>query len=218
MSATTIAESTDVWQVAGSYFEACNCEAICPCRSIGGRPGGRSTEGICQFALSWHVIDGTYQPRGSEPIDLSGLDVVMAGFYVDDDPGSPWQVVLYIDVRANDQQRDRLADIFLGRVPGGARDNFAAAIQTVHHVRPARIDLDHEPGEWSIGVEGWIRVDASERVNCDETVACGIPGMNRPGQELRAETMRVADDPLEWELHGRCAFTTDFDYRSQPAS
>jgi hypothetical protein len=28
------------WHVRGSYFEACNCEAICPCRSVGGRPGG----------------------------------------------------------------------------------------------------------------------------------------------------------------------------------
>ena len=28
------------WRVRGSYFEGCNCEAICPCRSVGGRPGG----------------------------------------------------------------------------------------------------------------------------------------------------------------------------------
>jgi hypothetical protein len=28
------------WRVSGSYLEACNCEAICPCRRIGGRAGG----------------------------------------------------------------------------------------------------------------------------------------------------------------------------------
>src|SRR5689334_3964761 len=112
MSTTTAAETTDVWRVAGSYFEACNCEAICPCRSIGGRPGGRSTEGICQFALSWHVIEGSYETDGDEPIDLSNRDVVMAGFYVDDEPGSPWQVVLYVDEDATDDQRRRLADIY----------------------------------------------------------------------------------------------------------
>ena len=30
------------WQLAGTYLEACNCEAVCPCRRIGGRAGGRS--------------------------------------------------------------------------------------------------------------------------------------------------------------------------------
>ncbi len=31
------------WRISGSYLEACNCEAICPCRRIGRRHGGRST-------------------------------------------------------------------------------------------------------------------------------------------------------------------------------
>ena len=50
------------WRVVGSYFEACNCEAICPCRSVGGRPGGPSTYGECFGTLSWHIHDG----RGSD--------------------------------------------------------------------------------------------------------------------------------------------------------
>ena len=33
--------------VAGIYLEACNCEAICPCRRIDGVAGGRSTHGVC---------------------------------------------------------------------------------------------------------------------------------------------------------------------------
>ena len=31
------------WQISGTYLEACNCDAICPCRRIDGRQGGRST-------------------------------------------------------------------------------------------------------------------------------------------------------------------------------
>ena len=41
------------WAVSGSYYEVCNCEAICPCRRHGARKGGRSTYGTCDFALSW---------------------------------------------------------------------------------------------------------------------------------------------------------------------
>jgi hypothetical protein len=46
------------WAISGTYLEACNCEAICPCRRIGGRGGGRSSYGVCMGALSWAVTDG----------------------------------------------------------------------------------------------------------------------------------------------------------------
>src|SRR4051812_10308200 len=46
------------WRVAGSYFEACNCTAVCPCRRVGERDGGRSSYGVCQFALSWQIDRG----------------------------------------------------------------------------------------------------------------------------------------------------------------
>ena len=48
----------DGWSVAGSYYESCNCEAVCPCRRLNGRPGGNSTYGICQFLLSWDILRG----------------------------------------------------------------------------------------------------------------------------------------------------------------
>ncbi len=66
------------WRVCGSYFEGCNCEAICPCRSVHGRPGGPSTYGECCGALSWIVEDGH-----ADGLDLSGLSVVMTLRYFD---------------------------------------------------------------------------------------------------------------------------------------
>jgi hypothetical protein len=201
------------WWIAGSYFEACNCEAICPCRSIGGRPGGRSTYGICQFALSWHIVEGR-----AASVGLDDLDVVMAGFYEDDEPGSPWSVVLYLDDRASDPQADWLARIFLGRAGGDTEANFAAAIGTVHAVRRAGIQRSHEPDAWAVGVEGHVTIASSERVPSHEPVACGIPGLDRPGQELRASALRVHDAPLAWDMTGRCAFATDFAYASRMAT
>lgn len=197
------------WAVAGSYFEACSCDAICPCRSVGGRPGGRSTTGTCEFALSWHVEQG----HGGR-FDLAGLDLVLAGFYRDDDPGSPWEIVAYVDERADADQARWMSDIFTGRVGGHPGATFGAQIATVHSVRSARIELEHQPGWWAMGVEGHVRVTASQVVACDETVACGIPGLDRPGQELIADVLAVDDVPLAWEVEGRCAFATDFEYGS----
>jgi hypothetical protein len=46
------------WRVSGSYYEVCNCEAICPCRRSGDAMGGRATYDTCDFALSWWIQDG----------------------------------------------------------------------------------------------------------------------------------------------------------------
>ena len=195
------------WSVAGSYFEACNCDAVCPCRVVGGRPGGRSTHGICQFALSWHIESG----RGAD-IDLAGLDVVMAGFYLDDDPGQPWSVAAYLDQRADDAQAGWLEAIFLGRTDGIPGAPFTPIIGTIHGIDRAAIDLDHRHGSWRIVVGEHVQVAADRTFPIDEPVACGIPGLDRPGTELLADTLSVLDPPLAWTLTGTCAFTTDFAY------
>ncbi|HTH07682.1 MAG TPA: DUF1326 domain-containing protein, partial [Ilumatobacteraceae bacterium] len=87
------------WSVAGTYFEACSCLPICPCRQVGGRAGGRSTFGVCDFALSWAILDGH-----AEEVDLAGRTVVMVGSYDDDAPGSPWTVALLIDDEATEPE------------------------------------------------------------------------------------------------------------------
>lgn len=197
------------WDVSGSYFEACNCDAICPCRVVGDRPGGRSTHGICRFVLSWQVVDGHADDRR-----LDGLGVVMVGQYDDDEPSSPWAVSLYVDDKADDQQLDALAAIFLGRAGGGTFDNFAAAIGTVHHVRRATIALTHESRRWRIRAATYVTVAATRDVAAPGPVACGIPGLDRPGQELVSDELLVDDKPFEWELRERCGFATDFRYSS----
>jgi hypothetical protein len=198
------------WRVSGSYFEACNCEAVCPCRQEGDRPGGRSNYGICDFALSWRVVDGQ---AGST--DLSGLGVVLTGSYNDDEPGSPWRVALYVDERATATQHDALAAIFLGRAGGTTLRNFGAAIGEVLAVRSAAIHLDHQAGKQRIEVGEMVRVVALRPVSADGPVSCGIPGHDRPGEEHIASEFRVDDPPLRWELHGRCAFSSDFAYNSE---
>jgi len=200
---------TAQWEVSGSYFEACNCDVICPCRSVGGRPGGRSTHGICQFVLSWQVIQGH-----AGDVRLDGLGVVMAGWYDDDEPSSPWSVSLYVDDAATDAQYDAVADIFLGRAGGGTFDNFARAITKVHDVRRAQITLTHEPRRWGIKADTYVSVSATRSVESEETVACGIPGLDRPGQEVVSDDLRVKDGPLSWELYERCGFASDFHYAS----
>lgn len=196
------------WDISGSYFEACNCHAVCPCRELGGRPGSRPTYDVCQFALSWHILNGY-----ADDLPLDGRSTVMAGWYTDTaKQETPWSVVLYVDNGATDPQFDALAAIFLGRAGGGTFANYAQAIGEVHHVRRADISLDHTPRRWRIRADTYVVVSASTPVDVTESVACGIPGLDHPGQEVVADELIVDDAPLGWNLRERCGFATDFHY------
>lgn len=197
------------WRVAGRYFEACSCDAICPCRRVGDRPGGRSTFGVCDFALGWSIDEGH-----ADDVDLTGFEVVMAGSYDDDEPGTPWRVALYVDERASDQQRQALESIFLGRSGGTTLSNFAAFIGEVLAVRSARIAIDHSRGGRRIVAGEFVEVVERAPYVSDEPVSCGIPGHEQPGEEVVADLLALREQSLRIEVRGRCGFATRYDYRS----
>jgi hypothetical protein len=196
------------WKVSGSYYEVCNCEAICPCRRWGGAPGKRPMYANCDFALSWWIQRGQ-----AGPIDLGDRKVVMAGRW-EAIQGDPWHVTLYVDDRATSEQHDALAALFLGKAGGHPAKSFGPNIVEVHAVRRATIELDHARAKEKIQVAPFLTVRTQEAVAHEHTVSCGIPGHDRPGQEIRAEVFRFADGPYDWELRGKCGFATDFEYVS----
>jgi hypothetical protein len=199
------------YRVRGAYFESCNCEAICPCRKIGDTPGGRSTYGICYGVLSWQIEEGHVGET-----DVSGLAAAIVCRYDDDEPGSPWSIVLHVDERGDEQQRAAVAGVLLGDF-GGPHVSNLPWVRKARHL----IDVRTSPIEFASGAEGHvlrvgaaISLRAARPVETDLPVACGIPGYERAGRELYADELTVADDPFAWELEGNCAYASDFDYRS----
>lgn len=196
------------WDVTGSYFEACNCLAICPCRRRGGqKSAGKSTYGVCDFALSWQVMQGSFGP-----VSLDGLNVIMAGSYRDDEP---WRVCLYVDERATPEQHAALAVIFTGQAGGSTLRNYASVIGEVYAIRRANIELDHRRTHWSMRADNFVAVRGATPVESPLAISCGIPGHDRPGEELRTELMQVNDSPLIWGVQARCGFATTFAYHSE---
>jgi hypothetical protein len=197
------------WRLFGTYLESCNCAAICPCRRIGGVAGGRSTYGICLGALSWRVEQG----RVGET-DAAGLNVALASRYSDDEPGSPWDYVLYVDERGSAAQQSALTDVFTGRLGGAALDHFPWAWKPSRllAVRPARIELEHVAARRWLRVDERVTVRIRERLERQPEVTCVIPGHHQDGEELVAEQLRVADELLDFEFEGNCAYGAAFDY------
>ena len=197
------------WRVSGSYFESCNCEAICPCRKIDGVPGGRSTYGECLGVLSWVIEEG-----GADGVALDGLTVAMATRYHDDEPGSPWSFVVYLDERADDAQREALEAIYTGGLGGDALTHFPWAWKDAVRVavRPVEIEVSHEPRRQRLRIRDHVSLRIRDRYQGPETVTCVIPGHDRTGEELVADELRVTDGPLRFEYEGNCGYSASFDY------
>ena len=199
------------WHVTGSFFEACNCLPISPRRRRGGRPSDSApTEGVCDFALSWRVLQGMF---GRTPLD--DLNVIMAGSYRNDEDGKPWRVALYVDNRATPDQHHALLQIFSGQAGGTPVRNYASSIGEVYAVRSAHVELDHRRNQWSMRADGYVSVRGSATVESPLTITSGTSGHDRPGEELRTETMQVNDSPLIWGVQARCGFATSFSYQSE---
>ena len=192
------------WSVRGSYYESCNCEAVCPCRRLNGKAGGDSTYGVCQFLLSWDIHRG--EARG---VPLAGRQVVMAGFYDDAAAGSPWSVKVFVDDGAEAAAFGELERIFLGRAGGNMP--FTTKIATILGVERATIALVHAAGKESIRVGRAGASAVLRRADYEGQVTCAIPGHGHPGTEYVA-SLAVHDGPLEWDYDARCGFAADFHY------
>ena len=207
--ATSPAPTT--WHIHGSYFESCNCDAICPCRRVDDAAGGRSTHGECLGLLSWVIEEGR-----AGGVALDGLKVALATRYHDDEPGSPWSYVMYVDARADAAQQDALEAIYTGRLGGDALQHFPWAWKESKRlgVRAAEIEVSHEPRRQWLRVRDHVTVRIRGAWVGPETVTCVIPGHGQPGEELIADELAVSDGPLQFAFQGTCGYSARFAYES----
>lgn len=187
------------FRIAGVYLEACNCEAICPCRRIGGAAGGRSTYGVCFGVLSWRIDEGK-----ADSVDLAGTGALMTYSYDDDEPRSPWTLVLHLD------GPDELGEILLGRYGGEHVRTLPWVRKPTASIQVRRSRIEFGDGEVRVGDA--VRLRATTPFETDSSVSCIVPGHDRPGIELINDEVVVDDPPFAFVLRGTCAFTRDFDY------
>jgi hypothetical protein len=197
------------WRLRGTYFESCNCDPICPCRRIDGTAGGRSTYGECTGLLSSLIAEGH-----AEATDVSGLPVGLASRYSDDEPGSPWTWILYLDEQATEKQRAGLEAIFTGRLGGDAANHFPWAWKESElvAVRSAAIEVEHTRRRQWLRIRDHVGMRIRRRYAGTEKVTCVIPGHDRSGEELVADELFVQDGPLRFSFRGRCGYGSGFDY------
>ncbi len=98
------------WNLAGSYFETCSCDVVCPCTaslSLG------ATRDRCKVVLVFNVkqgeVDGT---------DVSGLTVAAVADTPKVMSEGSWRLGVVIDEAASEEQAEKLGGVFSGALGG----------------------------------------------------------------------------------------------------
>ena len=199
------------WRIRGSYFESCNCDAICPCRRIDGVPGGRSTHGD----LHRRPLVADRGGRASDGVDLSGL----AGR--DGHPLQRRRGGLAVDVDAVPRRaRDRRAARRARRrsSPGGSAATPSGTSRgRGRRASWSRCGPSRSTSTTRAGASGCASATTSasrirDRYDGDETVTLRHPGPRACGRGARRRRAAVEDGPLEFTYRGICGYASTFDY------
>ena len=141
----------------------------------------------------------------------------MATRYSDDEEGSPWSWILYLDERGPAEQHRALEEIWAGRVAGEQLEHFPWAWKPSHllGVHPAQIELDHTPAPPV--VQGPRRRHRPRlgplRRRRDDHVRDPGPRTIRARRSSPASSS-VDDAQLRFEYAGVCGYAATFDYGS----
>ncbi len=194
------------WQLKGLYFEACNCDAACPCVFL-----SPPTTGECTVIIGWHVEEGNFAGT-----DLSGLNVVRAIHTPGHMLEVEWTAALYLDDKAAEAQSDALTRIFTGQV-GGSPSKLAAHIGSDLGVRCLPIDFRAKGKKRSVTIPNVVEVEIAAIVgqgDGDVTISghplCVAPG--HPAVASRSSHLNYTDHGLSWEITEKTGFFSPFNY------
>ena len=132
------------WALDADFLQACNCDYGCPCEF-----SAPPTRGFCDGTGAWRVIQGHY---GEVPLD--GLTVGFAAHWPKAIHEGNGTLAVFIDERANAEQRDALLTICSGQAGGLPFEILCTTISKVLDpiFAPIEFNLDGRNSSVRIGM------------------------------------------------------------------
>jgi hypothetical protein len=190
--------SNESWHIDGEYFESCNCELLCPC--LLSHAQARPTEGHCDVVLGIHIKQGKY---GN--VDISGLNAVQAMTTPGVMSKGNGTLAVYVDSRANDEQRAALEAIFTGAA-GGPPSLFGPMVSTLLPTKTAPIEFNSDGKNWQLSIPGITGV-AVEGVIGNGNKVVWLENLGHPYSSrlaaAKSTSSHFKDQSLAFENSGR---------------
>jgi hypothetical protein len=123
------------WQIAGTYFETCSCEVVCPCTASLALGADYDR---CKVTLVFNVRDGDV-----EGTDVSGVTVAAVADTPKVMSEGNWRLGVFIDSDASDEQAEKLGAVFSGQL-GGPMEALGPLVSENLGVERAPIEVREE--------------------------------------------------------------------------
>ncbi len=194
------------WKLEGTYMESCSCDAICPCIVL-----STPTKGDCSALVAWHIKQGS-----DDSIDLSGLNVALLLYSSGKMHETPWDVALYIDAKAQEDQKNSLLKIFGGKA-GGHPAALAEMIGNIIGVADANIEFNKQGKNYTVKIADVADVELEPlegQGGADITVSNHLLAV-APGYSVvvgKAKKSRIKAHNWDWNFDGQQCMYSPFAY------
>jgi hypothetical protein len=196
------------WQLDGTYFESCSCDAVCPC--TWSALTARATLDRCRALLAYHVDSGEING-----VDVSGLSFAL---FLDTPPvmsDGNWRVGVYLDEAASDGQAEQLGAVLSGQL-GGPPAMLGPLIGEMLGVEKAPITYGDDGrghrviigGAVDVGVEDFVAIDGHDPVQLTNV----FHPSNTTLTVAPATAVRLSTFGLEWGREGQSGFSAPFSW------
>jgi hypothetical protein len=165
------------WQLVGDWFDICSCDIPCPCEFA-----QAPTNNACQGMLAWHIRNGHFGAIQLNDLSLLALAAFEGNIWA----GEAKAVMgLFIDEKADEQQREALQSIFSGQA-GGWPASFAAIIGEVRGVEfvPITFEVAGDLAFWRAEIPGKVMGRAEALTGPTTPPGQRVQTINPPGSEV----------------------------------
>lgn len=204
------------WHLTGDWFDVCKCAIPCPCTFA--QP---PTYGDCEGVMVWHIREGYYGD-----VRLDGLNVLMLASFT----GNVWAgehsdpyAAVFLDERADEQQRAALGAVF-----GGEAGGWPAQFGEMFHpemrgmdVAPVHVEIDEDLAGWRADVPGRVKAVAEAFTGPTTPEGGRVRVHNAPGAEVgpgqvatwgRATVDEANAFGFSWDHSGKSSKHFPFDW------
>ncbi len=207
----TMSSSTSVsWVFDADYLQACNCDYGCPCEF-----SAPPTPGFCEGTGTWRIKTGRC---GDVPLD--GLCLAFAAYWPKAIHLGGGTVTVFIDERANAEQRRALENIALGKLGGLPFEILATTFSTVQETRfvPFEFRLDGRNSAARIGDTVAFDLEPVKNPVSGEPEFVRIEhatGFIFQGAEVvSARDLRVSAGSINFQYSNKAGFVTEVHYQN----
>jgi len=194
------------WKLEGTYMESCSCDAICPCIVL-----NTPTKGDCSALVAWKIEKGS-----DDNIDLSGLNVALLVHSPGKMHETPWDVAVYLDARAKEDQKESLLKIFGGKA-GGHPAALAEMIGNILGVADADIHFNKEGKNYLVKIANVAEVEleplegqGGANITVSNHLLAVAPGYDAVVGKARKSRIKAHD--WDWNLDGQQCMFSPFVY------